>query len=287
MGAVMFLFEGDFGRILHTGDFRWELASQPQLLSQPALAGPPLDRLYLDNTYCAPCYAFPPRLDACKEVIAAVLAHPEHHVVLGVDSLGKEELLAAVAAATGLPVCIPPERFAAVRLLGLPQRLFTTDPAATRLSALARHRVSVRAVAELNRLRPTLVVLPSAFASASNRRTPAAPAQPTAAVSSEPSNGVENTSLTEVELDNARLLLVQVPYSLHSSFAELQAVVTALAPRAILPVVASREQQLPSGEEQLAGAQNSCGTHQEATLLGSPAAAIEASLPLSLLFSPV
>ena len=50
----MYLFEGDFGRVLHTGDFRWELASQPDLLAQPALAGPPIDRLYLDNTYCAP-----------------------------------------------------------------------------------------------------------------------------------------------------------------------------------------------------------------------------------------
>ena len=94
-----------------------------------------------------------------------MLAHPEHHVVIGVDSLGKgalaqalravlslhcmcsrsegaaEELLAAVAAAVGQPVCIPIERMTAVRLLGLPLHLFTTDPTATRLSALPRHRV--------------------------------------------------------------------------------------------------------------------------------------------------
>lgn len=93
-----------------------------------------------------------------------MLAHPQHHVVLAVDSLGKgalaqvlravspsalhvltlcaaEELLAAVAAAAGQPVCIPIARMTAVRLLGLPLRLFTTDPTATRLSALPRHRV--------------------------------------------------------------------------------------------------------------------------------------------------
>jgi len=189
----MFLFEGDFGRYLHTGDFRWELASQAELLAHPALAGAPLDRLYIDNTYCAPwraparallaphararapgaepraprSYAFPPRLDACRAVIAAVRAHPGHRVLIGVDSLGKgarrphgsnerppapvaadaaappraEELLAAVAAAVGEPVCVPPGRLAAVRLLGLPARLFTTDPAATRLSVLPRHQV--------------------------------------------------------------------------------------------------------------------------------------------------
>ena len=95
-----------------------------------------------------------------------MLAHPEHHVVLAVDSLGKgalahallavlgplccmrsrckgaaEELLAAVAAAAGQPVCIPIARMTAVRLLGLPLHLFTTDPTATRLSVLPRHRV--------------------------------------------------------------------------------------------------------------------------------------------------
>jgi hypothetical protein len=112
-------------------------------------------------------YAFPPRLDACRAVIAAVRAHPVHRVLIGVDSLGKgarrpfsinnrrpapgaadagaapraEELLAAVAAAIGAPVCVPPGRLAAVRLLGLPARLFTTDPAATRLCVLPRHQV--------------------------------------------------------------------------------------------------------------------------------------------------
>ena len=46
-----------------------------------------------------------------------------------------------MAAAVGQPICIPAVRFIAVRLLGLPLHLFTTDPTATRLSALPRHRV--------------------------------------------------------------------------------------------------------------------------------------------------
>ena len=96
-----------------------------------------------------------------------------------------EELLAAVAAAVREPICVLPPRLAAVRLLGLPLSLFTTDPTATRLSTLPRHQVSlrltsgetlqmlslcsgdankqvtVRAVAHLNRRRPTLAIVPS------------------------------------------------------------------------------------------------------------------------------
>ena len=50
----MFLFEGAFGRILHTGDFRWELARQQRLLAHPALTRGLIDKVHLDNTYCHP-----------------------------------------------------------------------------------------------------------------------------------------------------------------------------------------------------------------------------------------
>ena len=52
-GAVMFLFEGPFGRVLHCGDFRWEQEYQKENL-HPILTSAPLDVLYLDNTYAHP-----------------------------------------------------------------------------------------------------------------------------------------------------------------------------------------------------------------------------------------
>ncbi len=53
-----------------------------------------------------------------------------------------EELLAAVAAASGERVCVPAERWALLEMLGLPAaRLFTTDTQAARIHAVLRHSV--------------------------------------------------------------------------------------------------------------------------------------------------
>eukprot|EP00884_Botryococcus_braunii_P014923 jgi/Botrbrau1/23431/Bobra.0051s0072.1 len=142
LGSLMYLIDGSFGRILHTGDFRWELNAQPRLLSHPALSSPPVDLLLIDNTYCHPRYQHPARVDACKEIIKVVSSYPGHAVVMGIDSLGKEELLAAVAGALGAPICIPPERLEAIRMLHLPLQLFTTDLAATRIRVMPRNQVT-------------------------------------------------------------------------------------------------------------------------------------------------
>ena len=50
----MLLFEGPFGRILHTGDFRWEADYAAVMLRDEALTWAPLDKLYIDNTYAHP-----------------------------------------------------------------------------------------------------------------------------------------------------------------------------------------------------------------------------------------
>ena len=50
----MLLFEGPFGRILHTGDFRWEVDYAAVMLRDKALTWTPLDKLYIDNTYAHP-----------------------------------------------------------------------------------------------------------------------------------------------------------------------------------------------------------------------------------------
>ena len=55
-----------------------------------------------------------------------------------------EELLAAVAAATGERVWVPAERWALLGMLGLPTaRLFTTDTTAARIHAVLRHSVCI------------------------------------------------------------------------------------------------------------------------------------------------
>ncbi|KAH8490272.1 hypothetical protein H0E87_022704 [Populus deltoides] len=97
-GGVMFLFRGDqFGCLMYTGDFQWEVDSKrakdarSRLLN--VLKNETVDVLYLDNTYCNPSYDFPTREVATQQVVDIIASHPEHDIVIGIDTLGKEELL--------------------------------------------------------------------------------------------------------------------------------------------------------------------------------------------------
>lgn len=116
------MFRGDFGCFLYTGDFRWERDAAED--ARTTLAGAinefPVDILYLDNTYCNPIYSFPSRQAAahlvrlsqlqhflhihipphplpCLQVADIIASHPCHDIVIGIDSLGKEELLLLVS----------------------------------------------------------------------------------------------------------------------------------------------------------------------------------------------
>lgn len=100
-GAAMLLLEGYFGVVLHTGDFRFDAE---RMGSHPALKGVSLDALYLDNTYGHPKFDLPTRLEAAAAVVHVIRQHPQHQIILGVDSLGKEELLHYLATYFGMPV---------------------------------------------------------------------------------------------------------------------------------------------------------------------------------------
>nr|DAD23114.1 TPA_asm: hypothetical protein HUJ06_024577 [Nelumbo nucifera] len=96
-GASMYLFQGEFGCVLYTGDFRWEATSERAKLGKDkllnALGNDKVDLLYIDNTYCNPFYSFPPREVAAQQVVDIIESHPEHDIIIGIDTLGKEDLL--------------------------------------------------------------------------------------------------------------------------------------------------------------------------------------------------
>ncbi|KAI7981197.1 5' exonuclease Apollo [Camellia lanceoleosa] len=81
--------------------FIWETTSKraeigkSMLLS--ALGNDKVDILYLDNTYCNPSYSFPSREVAAQQVVDVIASHPEHDIIIGIDSLGKEDLLLHIA----------------------------------------------------------------------------------------------------------------------------------------------------------------------------------------------
>lgn len=70
----MYLFRGEFGCVLYTGDFRWEAKSERAKkgrdMLRNALEGERVGILYLDNTYCNPSFDFPSRNVAAQKVLA-------------------------------------------------------------------------------------------------------------------------------------------------------------------------------------------------------------------------
>ncbi|CAA7013986.1 unnamed protein product [Microthlaspi erraticum] len=161
-GSVMFMFRGDFGCFLYTGDFRWERDAAEE--ARTSLAGAvnefPVDILYLDNTYCNPIYSFPPRQVAAHLVADIIASHPSHDIVIGIDSLGKEELLLLVSRILNIKIWVWPERLRTMHLLGF-QDVFTTDTSRTRVRAVPRYSFSIQTLEGLNMTCPTIGIMPS------------------------------------------------------------------------------------------------------------------------------
>ncbi|XP_052208603.1 uncharacterized protein LOC127812256 isoform X3 [Diospyros lotus] len=114
-GAVMYLFYGEFGCMLYTGDFCWETTSKRAQIGKSMLLNAiglkKVDILYLDNTYCNPSYCFPSREIAAQQVVDIITSHPEHDIIIGIDSLGKEDLLLYIARVLNIKLESPLKQF--------------------------------------------------------------------------------------------------------------------------------------------------------------------------------
>ncbi|TRZ16874.1 hypothetical protein HGM15179_010187 [Zosterops borbonicus] len=196
-GSVMFLFEGAFGTILYTGDFRYTSAMQ----GEPALRGRRIDRLYLDNTHCQPHRALPSRALATRQAARLIRAHPQHHVVIGVYTLGKETLLVELALEFSTWVVVSPRRLEQMRLLELPD-VFTAEEGAGWIRAVDVAEIRRDTLAAWNELHPTIAIIPTG---------------------------------RPMKVSHPSIHLV--PYSDHSSFAELREFVKWLRPCSIIPIV--------------------------------------------------
>ncbi|KAK8328475.1 hypothetical protein V6Z12_A11G254500 [Gossypium hirsutum] len=146
-GAVMFLFRGEFGCMLNTGDFRWEKNCERAKLAKEmllnALKDDAVDVLYLDNTYCNPTFQFPTREVAAKQQDADIISsHPDHDIVVGIDTLGKEDLLLHISNALNVKVKkVSPFYLWAVR-------------------AIPHYSFSINTSEGLNRMHPTIGIIP-------------------------------------------------------------------------------------------------------------------------------
>ncbi|XP_005389165.1 PREDICTED: 5' exonuclease Apollo [Chinchilla lanigera] len=197
-GSVMFLFEGYFGTILYTGDFRYT----PSMLKEPALAlGKQIHTLYLDNTNCNPALVLPSRREAAHQIIQLIRRHPQHNIKIGLYSLGKESLLEQLALEFQTWVVLSPQRLELVQLLGLAD-VFTVEEKAGRIHAVEHMEICRSAMLHWNRTHPTIAILP-----------------------------------TSRKIHRSHPGIHIIPYSDHSSYSELHAFVAALKPCQVVPIV--------------------------------------------------
>ncbi|XP_027063897.1 uncharacterized protein [Coffea arabica] len=229
-GAVMYLFRGEFGCMLYTGDFRWERTSRRAQIARNmllnALKQEKLDSLYLDNTYCNPLYSFPSREVAARQI------------------------------------WVWPERLQTMHLLGF-QDNFTTKTSLTRVRAIPRYSFSIETLEGLNMMRPTIGIMPSGLPWAKEIFKGKG-----SAFGPSPSHSVTctnrkkpNGSLAGGQIYNQ--YIYTVPYSEHSCFAEIKEFVQLLQPASIKGIVASS----PSYVEPLYYFGKFCGKKQESSML--------------------
>ncbi|XP_047440279.1 5' exonuclease Apollo [Mugil cephalus] len=197
-GSVMFLFEGYFGSILYTGDFRYT----PSMLREPCLRNnTTIDVLYLDNTNCDPNRTLPSRQKATQQIKEIIRRHPDHCVVIGLYTLGKESLLLELAMEFKTWVEVSIERMETLKILELPD-VFTTEPGAGRIRVVEQSEISSATLNQWNTEQPTVAILP-----------------------------------TSRPLVSFHPNVYVVPYSDHSSYQELEDFVSALKPDSLIPIV--------------------------------------------------
>ena len=303
-GSAMFVFEGTFGKVLHTGDFRREdwsgslpsgkrmslptpgsgsgsnnglrknffsllndvplsamwSSSSPSLTTGSQDLGydnnnnttlknaTPLpkvldnsktqavDVLYLDNTYNNPEYDHPPRTVALERIVKLVTEiEPERPVILLLDSLGKEDIVIALSQATKSKVYLHKDRYNDWLKLGFEKEYVCNslgENESTRVrvlpKAMGRHKENVCGplVAGLKNFKEwgPLVISPTGWARVTEQMREEDEKQEMDTERREKMTNEEKTDWVRRS----------VPYSLHSSYSELETFVKRIQPRKII-----------------------------------------------------
>ncbi|KAF2590683.1 hypothetical protein F2Q70_00041521 [Brassica cretica] len=111
-GGVMFLFEGSFGNILHTGDCRLTrdcIQNLPEKYVGRQDKAPKccLDYIFLDCTFGKSSQRFPTKHSAIRQIINCIWNHHDAPVVyLACDMLGQEEILLEVSRTFGSKIYV-------------------------------------------------------------------------------------------------------------------------------------------------------------------------------------
>jgi DNA cross-link repair 1A protein len=239
-GAVCFLFKLPSGRVhLHTGDFRYDaehpdhkmLASLPQII----------DNVYLDTTYCNQNYNFPPQravVSRTMELMSPFVSDSRTLIVVGAYTIGKERIFLQAAEQFHLRVFCSPYKYKILSCLCLEQKilsLLTKEDASARIHVVPIGTINMKGMEKYLRDRPLW------------RRVVAF--KPTGWTYEAGRDGADsNQNLQDglpLEFDTRKkdlgngleLVVVNVPYSEHSSFGELRQFVRQVKSRMLIPTV--------------------------------------------------
>lgn len=254
-------------RYLHCGDFR----ACPAHKTHPALQLGILDAIYLDTTYLDPRYCFPPQaqvVQACIDLVVTPHAQPhgvtlmstwlkqpqvrsQPLVVVGSYSIGKERLFLALAKALDSCIyCADARKYETYALLDDPtlQSRLTKDPMSARVHVVTLNALSLdtlRAYTETfvrrgMSISHTIAIRPTGWTFSGRSLSPKKSIDDLAKECVPP-------TFTYKQLEPQRqsthaVRIYAVPYSEHSSFYELMALMVSLPHRRIIPTVSAGNQ---------------------------------------------
>ncbi|XP_071155686.1 protein artemis-like [Mytilus edulis] len=221
-GSVMFLFDGQEGICLYTGDFRWD---SQQITNIPALhdkngSVKHIDSLYIDTTFCHESSIYiPSREDSANAVYNLVkewIGKGPNYVVhfKARTQYGHEHLMKEVCIKTGHKVYVSKEKCEIYKQIPDLEDIFTSDPSETPVHACKGKWPSDslpwgKPAAELK----VMVILPSTMYFTMLR----------------------NFDLSHIVIKKG--FINRVCYSFHSSYTEVKDLVTYLQPKFVRPNV--------------------------------------------------
>ncbi|XP_047060951.1 5' exonuclease Apollo-like [Lolium rigidum] len=223
-GAVMFLFEGEFGSILHTGDCRLTPDCVQDLpMKYIAKKGKEnicrLDFVFLDCTFSKCFLKLPSKESAIQQVIACIWKHPDApFVYLACDLLGHEEILVEVSRTFGSKIYVDMRRSSdCYKALSLTTPDIITDDPSCRFQIVGFYQLYDSATKKLEGARANhqpepLFIRPSTQWYACGRN--------------------QNPSLTEAVQDDFGIW--HVCFSIHSSRDELEQALQLLQPQWVI-----------------------------------------------------
>lgn len=160
-GAVMFYFQGTFGNIFYTADFRYDLSMRNILKD---IQGK-VSCLYIDNTFCSPSCEFPSRDDCLAQIIDVIKEYPKHDIIIGMRKMGKEDLLVKIGLELDEDICVSSERLSIIQLLYNTNifKCLSNAGQGCRIRSMPFHQVTCSYINNLNERRPSFAILPTAI----------------------------------------------------------------------------------------------------------------------------